>query len=233
VRGEVVSVRADVYAASLLVWELLVGRKAIVRTTGPDREVLRAMAEPAFPALAALRPDLPQAVLEAIGRGLEAKPARRTITAAELEALLVSAVDAYTGERLVLTRASGVPLLRAVAASASVPGLFTPQPLLDRRGMDGGVSGTGIHADLVAGSRRALLFPIAGELPEARLTAQPDGVEREVAALRDSGTAVLVCHSRLSPTIDLMDPAEVPGALALGALQAGEDAPALADFWRD
>jgi NTE family protein len=145
--------------------------------------------------------------------------------------LIVSAVDAYTGERLALTRASGVPLLRAVAASASVPGLFAPQPLLDRRAMDGGVSGTGINADLVAGSGRALLFPIAASLPEARLTIMPDSVEREVAALRDSGTAVLACHSRLPPDIDLMDPAQVPAALALGALQAGEDAPALAGFW--
>jgi hypothetical protein len=29
-----------------------------------------------------------------------------------------------------------------------------------------------------------------------------------------------------------MDPAEVPEALALGALQAGEDAAALTAFWR-
>jgi hypothetical protein len=36
----------------------------------------------------------------------------------------------------------------------------------------------------------------------------------------------------LPGTTNLMDPAEVPAALALGAEQAGEDAPALADFWR-
>jgi len=148
------------------------------------------------------------------------------------ERLVVTAVDAYTGERLALTRASRVPLLRAVAASASVPGLFAPQPVLDRRAMDGGVCGTGIHADLVAGAERALVFPIAAALPEPRLTIAPDSVEREVAALRASGTAVHVCHSRLSSTVDLMAPAEVPGALALGALQAGEDAAALAEFWR-
>ena len=146
--------------------------------------------------------------------------------------LVVTAVDAYSGERLALSRASRVPVLRAIAASASVPGLFAPQPLLDRRCMDGGVSGTGIHTDLVAGATRALVFPISESLPEARLTISPDGVEREVAALRDSGTLVHVCHSRLSSTIDLMDPAQVPDALALGALQAGEDAAALAEFWR-
>jgi NTE family protein len=147
--------------------------------------------------------------------------------------LIVTAVDAYTGERLALTRASGVPLLRAVSASSSVPGLFPPQPILDRRAMDGGVCGTGIHADLVAGARRALVFPLADAFPEPGMTIGPDGVEREIAALRESGTAVAARYSRLAPTLDLMAPAEVPAALALGALQAGEDAAALADFWRD
>ena len=47
---------------------------------------------------------------------------------------------------------------RAVAASSAVPGLFTPQPILDRRCMDGGVSGTGTHLDLVAGARRAVVL---------------------------------------------------------------------------
>jgi NTE family protein len=146
--------------------------------------------------------------------------------------LVVSAVDACTGERLALTRASGVPLLRAIAASASVPGLFRPQPLLDRRGMDGGVSGTGIHADLAAGAGRALVFPILATLPEARFTVAPDGTDREIAALRAGGTAVAVRHSRLDPTADLMDPAAVPAAMDLGARQAGEDAAELAAFWR-
>jgi NTE family protein len=65
---------------------------------------------------------------------------------------LVSGVDAYTGERLVADRESGVSLPRAVAASSSVLGIFAPQPWLDRRVMDGGVSGTGLHADLAAGA---------------------------------------------------------------------------------
>jgi NTE family protein len=145
--------------------------------------------------------------------------------------LVVSAVDAYTGERLALRHDSGVALPRAVAASASVPGLFAPQPVGDRRAMDGGVSGTGIHSDLVAGARRALVFPIVGDVPEGRMTMTPGGTDREIAALRASGTEVAVRHSRLPLTTNLMDPAEVPAALALGAQQAAEDAPALAAFW--
>jgi NTE family protein len=145
--------------------------------------------------------------------------------------LMVSAVDAYTGERLVLHRDAGVPLPRAVAASASVPGLFAPQPISDRRAIDGGVSGTGIHTDLVAGARRALVFPIVADVPEGHMTMTPGGIAREIAALRASGTEVEVRHSRLPLTTNLMDPAEVPAALALGARQAAEDAAELAPFW--
>lgn len=214
---------------------LLAGRPALIRRLAPAAD-LSPSQEHARDLFDQAR-DAEPATIRAIGAAAlaAATPRSSQLPASALlvlqtwrwpdDRLAVTAVDAYTGERLVLTRAGGVPLLRAVAASASVPGLFAPQPVLDRRAMDGGVCGTGIHADLAAGSGRALLFPIAASLPEARLTIAPDGVEREVAALRESGTAVLVCHSRLSPTIDFMDPAEVPAALALGALQAGEDAP--------
>jgi NTE family protein len=147
--------------------------------------------------------------------------------------LAVTATDAYSGERLVLTRASGAPLLRSVAASAAVPGLFAPQRVLDRRAMDGGVSGSGIHADLAAGATRALVLPIAGALDGARFTVAPDATDREAAALRASGTAVAVHHSRLPRSSNLMSPAEVPAAFALGAEQAREDADALRDFWAD
>jgi NTE family protein len=145
--------------------------------------------------------------------------------------LVVSAADTYSGERLAVTKRAGVPLLRAVAASSSVPGLFAPQRLGDRRAMDGGVSGSGIHADLVAGAERALVFPIADSLAEAMYTIQPDATDQEVRALRASGTNVEVRWTRLPSTTNLMDPAEVPAALALGAEQGAEDADGLRDFW--
>ena len=214
----------------------LIGRLAPAAGLKPSQERGRELFESAR--------DAEPATIRAIGAGAlaAATPSALLLPTSALlmlqswrwpdDRLVVSAVDAYSGERLALSRASGVPLLRAIAASASVPGLFAPQPLLDRRAMDGGVSGTGIHADLVAGANRALVFPISESLPEARLTIATDSVEREVAALRDSGTAVHVCHSRLSAAIDLMDPAQVPDALALGGRQAEEDAAALAEFWR-
>ncbi|HEX8792527.1 MAG TPA: serine/threonine-protein kinase, partial [Polyangiaceae bacterium] len=104
VRGETVTVRTDVYVASLLLWELLVGRKAIVRGSGTDLDVLRAMAEPAFPTLAALRPELPKPVLDAIDRGLERDPEKRDIDAEEVASALRAACDLEQGrQRLVDT----------------------------------------------------------------------------------------------------------------------------------
>ena len=72
------------------------------------------------------------------------------------EALRITCVDAYTGERCVVTRSSRTSMARAVAASSAVPGVFAPQPIGDRRCMDGGVSGTGTHLDLLGGAERVL-----------------------------------------------------------------------------
>jgi NTE family protein len=74
--------------------------------------------------------------------------------------LHITCVDTYTGERCVVTRSAAVPLARATAASSAVPGIFAPQPIQDRKCMDGGVAGTGVHLDLVAGARRALVISL-------------------------------------------------------------------------
>jgi hypothetical protein len=89
------------------------------------------------------------------------------------------AADAFTGERLAF-RVGRAPAASA-RGGASVPGLFASQRLLDRRAMDGGVSGSGIHADL-APPQRALVLPIAGTLVEP-FTIAPDATDREVAVM--------------------------------------------------
>ncbi len=66
------------------------------------------------------------------------------------DALHITCVDAYTGERCVVTGETDTTMARAVAASSAVPGIFAPQPIGDRRCMDGGVSGTG-HPSRPAG----------------------------------------------------------------------------------
>ena len=108
VRGDPVTVRTDVYAACLLLWELLAGRKAIVRGAMSDLEVLRAMAEPSFPSLAALRPDLPRALLDAIARGLDPDPDRRTVQAEDLGNLLRTATHLDEGRQHLVDALAGV-----------------------------------------------------------------------------------------------------------------------------
>ena len=112
VRGEAVTVRTDVYAGCLLLWELLAGRKAIVRGSSSDVEVLRAMAEPRFPSLGALRPDLPRELLDAVAAGLEPDPARRGVTAEEVSHVLRTSMNLDEGRasaRRGARRASGRP----------------------------------------------------------------------------------------------------------------------------
>jgi NTE family protein len=149
------------------------------------------------------------------------------------DSLHITCVDAYTGERCVLTRQAGTTIPRAVAASSAVPGIFAPQPIADRRLMDGGVSGTGTHLDLFAGSKRALILALTdgADQTEGMMTSHPEQGREELENLEKSGTDVLI---RTPSTVDLtqlMSPAAAPGALALGAAQGLADAGLVRDFW--
>jgi serine/threonine-protein kinase len=131
VRGEAVTIRADVYAACLLLWELLAGRKAIVRGSLTDLEVLRAMAEPSFPTLASLRPELPRVLVDAVARGLEPDPDRRAMFADELCNILRAAIDLEEGRRQLIDVLSGVrppSMPDDLAATDSRPAVRDPAP---------------------------------------------------------------------------------------------------------
>ncbi len=148
--------------------------------------------------------------------------------------LHITCVDAYTGERCVVTKDSYTSLPRAVAASSAVPGVFAPQPIGDRRCMDGGVSGTGTHLDLLGGARRVLILALTdgSDIAEGMMTSHPGEGLQELEDLKASGTDVIL---RVPAEVDLMmlmEPTSVPRALALGVSQAAEDAGLLAEFWR-
>lgn len=149
------------------------------------------------------------------------------------QSLMITTVDAYTGERLVLRANSGVPVSRAAAASSSVPGLFSPQPVLDRRCMDGGVSGSGTHTDLAVGAERVVILSLGAENPvrEAMMTIQPNSLPKEADAVRAAGGEVFV-RGPLETNIEtLMAPTSVPSAIEMGMNQAAGDADALRAFW--
>jgi NTE family protein len=106
--------------------------------------------------------------------------------------LHVVAIDAERGERVAFTAADGVPLERAVAASRAIPGLVAPIPIDGRRYMDGAV-GSSTNADL-ASTGTVIVVSGVGPRPKPR-TPEPlwaAALEREVAALEDSGSRVIV-----------------------------------------
>jgi serine/threonine protein kinase len=96
-RGEAVDERADVYAAALLAWRLATGRVPFAKHQKDEFELLRAMREPRIKPLSAIRPDLPEPLLEAIARALEPEAIKRTITAAELADIVRLHVDVDAG----------------------------------------------------------------------------------------------------------------------------------------
>ncbi len=148
-------------------------------------------------------------------------------------ALHVTCVDAFSGERCVVNAATGVRLSRAVAASSAVPGLFAPQPILDRRCMDGGVSGSGTHLDLLAGARSAVVLSLTdgAGVEQGQMTVSPGSIEQEVQDLRDTGTQVLFRMPAEEVDLErLMDPTAVPAAIEMARGQAADDAEELAAF---
>jgi len=147
-------------------------------------------------------------------------------------ALHITCVDTHTGERCIVTEGAGVGIARAVAASSAVPGLFAPQPIGDRRCMDGGVSGSGTHLDLLAGSQRVVVLSLTDgrDVTEGMMTSAPGSTEQEFTALQESGSKVFY---RVPTSVDpkaLMDPAAVPDAIEMARRQAAADADELRSF---
>ncbi len=99
--------------------------------------------------------------------------------------LVITAVDAETGEPVAWDRDSGVPLVRAVAASCAVPCVFPPIAVDGRRYIDGGVR-SGTNADLATGADTVVVIaPMADASP---LGAPP----AELAALRERSAVTLI-----------------------------------------
>jgi len=97
---------------------------------------------------------------------------RRAVIAARLpvhewpaQRLVIVAVDAETGEPRQFDRASGVPLVDAVAASCAVPGVWPAVTINGRRYVDGGVR-SGENADYATGfTRVTVVSPLGVESP--------------------------------------------------------------------
>ncbi len=143
--------------------------------------------------------------------------------------LRVTAVAVETGERVVCTPRSGVSLVRAVAASCAVPGLFPPVSFgEDGHFLDGGLW-SGSNADVLAGSgvdAAVFVGPMSaagggiGELSARSL-------EREVELLAAAGIELhtVVPGARFAEAnLSLMDATRRAEALEIGLAEGAEAA---------
>jgi NTE family protein len=142
--------------------------------------------------------------------------------------LLLTAVDAHTGEAAVFDRNSGVPLVDAVTASCAVPGVWPPVTIDGHRYIDGGVLSIA-NADLAAGCDRiVVLAPMLSDFgPGARLSDQ-------VAKLRVKATVVVLSPGRPARQAigrNVLDPARRAPAAQAGRAQAGSVADQVASAW--
>ena len=99
--------------------------------------------------------------------------------------------------------------------------------------MDGGVSGTGTHLDLLAGATRVLILALndGSDMTEGMMTSSPEAARQELEDLKRSGASVVLRTPAEVDLEELMSPSSVPRALAMGARQASEDIGLLSRFW--
>ncbi|WP_328924540.1 patatin-like phospholipase family protein [Streptomyces sp. NBC_00190] len=143
--------------------------------------------------------------------------------------LVVTAVDALSGEPADFDRESGAGLVDAVSASCAVPGVWPPVTVGGRRFIDGGVR-SATNADLAAGYRRVVVIaPIA---LGSGLVPSPSA---QAARLREAGARVLLitpsAAARKAFGRNVLDPARRDPAARAGLVQAEEHAAHAAAVW--
>lgn len=142
--------------------------------------------------------------------------------------LLITAVDAETGDSRVFDRESGVPLIDAVAASCAVPLVWPPVTIDGRRYVDGGVRSV-VNADLATGCERVVvLAPITRALRRsARLSIQ-------VSALGPRAHSVVISPDELSRKAighNVLDPSHRASSARAGRAQGAAVANDVARAW--
>ncbi|GAA3616511.1 patatin-like phospholipase family protein [Streptomyces chitinivorans] len=145
------------------------------------------------------------------------------------DALRVTAVDAHTGALGAFHRGSGADLLRAVAASCAMPGLWPPVALRGRWWIDGGVRST-TNADLARGHRRVVVLA-----PLPRAFGPGPRAERLAARLRAEGTEVALLVPDAAARRELgrnpLDTSRRAACARAGRAQAAAHARAVAGLW--
>ena len=162
--------------------------------------------------------------------------ARRAVIAARVPSeewpacrLLVTAIDAVTGEFAALDAGSGVSLVDAVGASCAVPGVYPPVTMAGRRWIDGGVRSPA-NAYLAAGCERiVVLAPVPRGMRAASAAAH------RAARLTQAGHAVAVVSPDRAAVAaigrNVLDPARRAPAARAGHAQAGPALDRVGTVW--
>jgi NTE family protein len=150
-------------------------------------------------------------------------------------AVLITAVDARTGEPVVFDRHSGVDLADAVAASCANGFGVPPYGIGGSRYIDGGYRRSSENADLAAGYGRVLVLSPLGGRTRAPLDWGMH-LAAQASELRAAGSRVETIlpdsDSRDAFGSNLMDPSTRPPAARAGYDQGRALAGQLTEFWR-
>ncbi|MTD16875.1 patatin-like phospholipase family protein [Nakamurella sp. YIM 132087] len=145
--------------------------------------------------------------------------------------ILITAVDARSGEMVAFDPSSGVDLVDAVAASTSSGAAYR---IGDDLYIDGGYR-RNENADLAAGCRRVLILsPFGGRTRHPLEWGMQ--LDKQVAELRDAGSTVEIVvpdeTARDAFGSNMMDPRTRPPAARAGYHQGRGADPKVQEFWR-
>jgi len=197
-------------------------RKLQQSTKSHDQQSIQAMGRAAMAAKNAPAKNYQNALQQVVGPMDWPSPVMHT-----------TANDCYTGERLVVYPDSGIPIRDAMSASSSLPGMLGPTWLADHVAMDGGISRSGTHADLMAGAKVVFVIALSNGDPQyAQLSPFHAPIEEELDVCRKSGSKVFVTFANPPAGTNFLDPKEMAGAAEMGVARAKEDLPELLKLWK-
>lgn len=154
--------------------------------------------------------------------------------------MFTTAIDCYTGQRVVVSKASNVPINVACAASSSAPGQVGPTFVKDRLCMDGGMSQSSTHSDVISGVRRAIVISLGDgtsneQKQGLRLSSLPNTINQEVKDLEAGGTKTKHIVVGLPPGLNkvenLLDPRWIAPYLKFGNDRGIADVAMMRAFW--
>jgi NTE family protein len=144
--------------------------------------------------------------------------------------LLITSVNAETGEFVVFDKDSGVPLTRAVAASCAVPLVWPPVTINGKRYIDGGVRSVA-NVDLAKSCRRVVVIaPIIQSLRRAdRPTSQLEKLERETGVRGELVSPDAASRAAIGSNV--LDPAHRAASAQAGRAQGVAEAERIRAMW--